>query len=270
MGIGDFARATHLTIKTLRHYHRIGLLEPAEIDPDSGYRRYDADQVGQALVIGRFRALDMSLEDIREVLDAPDVQTRNAVITAHLQGLEASLDRTRGAVESLRALLAEDVAAAEVRMVTAPQTTAAAITATIDFEGGSAGPWLRGAIAELGAALVAQGLAATGPAGGIYADEVFTEGVGEATVFIPCDGTFEPSGRARPLAVPAAEVATITHAGSHQDIDRSYGTLATYVSEHALGIPGPIREYYLVGPEQASDERRWRTQIAWPIFRTAS
>jgi hypothetical protein len=33
--IGDFSRATHLSVKTLRHYHGIRLLEPADIDPDT-------------------------------------------------------------------------------------------------------------------------------------------------------------------------------------------------------------------------------------------
>ena len=45
--IGDFARATHLSVKALRHYHEEGLLAPAEVDPDSGYRRYDLAQIRQ-------------------------------------------------------------------------------------------------------------------------------------------------------------------------------------------------------------------------------
>ena len=36
--VGDFSRATHLSVKTLRHYHEVGLLEPSEVDPDIGYR----------------------------------------------------------------------------------------------------------------------------------------------------------------------------------------------------------------------------------------
>ncbi len=39
LSIGDFANATQLTVKTLRHYHETGLLEPAQIDAQSGYRR---------------------------------------------------------------------------------------------------------------------------------------------------------------------------------------------------------------------------------------
>jgi len=75
--IGDFSRATHPTVKMLRHYHETGLLEPAHIDPQTGYRRYTTDQVPVAQIIRRFRNLDMPLTEIRAVLSAPDVQTRN-------------------------------------------------------------------------------------------------------------------------------------------------------------------------------------------------
>jgi effector-binding domain-containing protein len=69
--------------------------------------------------------------------------------------------------------------------------------------------------------------------------------------------------------VPAVELATTIHAGSHLDIDRAYGALGTYVADHALGIEGPIREYYLVDRFSTDDESRWRTKIGWPIFQTA-
>jgi DNA-binding transcriptional MerR regulator len=43
----------------LRHYHQIGLLEPADIDPSTSYRRYTVDQIPTAQVIRRFRELQM-------------------------------------------------------------------------------------------------------------------------------------------------------------------------------------------------------------------
>ena len=58
------------------------------------------------------------------------------------------------------------------------------------------------------------------------------------------------------------------HTGSHADIDRAYGTLATYVSEHALAVEGPIRERYIVGRLDTVDDTAWQTEIGWPIFRT--
>ena len=49
-----------------------------------------------------------------------------------------------------------------------------------------------------------------------------------------------------------------------KNIDRAYGALATYVTQHALALDGPIREYYLVGRHDTSDETAWRTEIGWP------
>jgi DNA-binding transcriptional MerR regulator len=80
LSIGDFARASHLSVKTLRHYHELGLLIPANIDPGSGYRRYTTEQIPTAQVIRRFRDLDMPLDQIREVLDAPDLRLRDALL----------------------------------------------------------------------------------------------------------------------------------------------------------------------------------------------
>ena len=102
LAIGDFSRATHLTVKTLRHYHETGLLEPAQIDPQTGYRRYTTEQIQVAQIIRRFRDLDMPLNQIRAVLAAPDVQARNELIAAHLKRLESDLARTQTAVASLR------------------------------------------------------------------------------------------------------------------------------------------------------------------------
>ena len=103
--IGDFSRATFLSIKTLRHYHRVGLLEPANVDPATGYRYYSSDQIPTAQVIRRFRDLSMPLEEIGSVLRAPDQATRSQLIAAHLTRLEDGLTQTQRAVASLRDLL---------------------------------------------------------------------------------------------------------------------------------------------------------------------
>ena len=78
LSIGDFARATHMSVKTLRHYHRIGLLEPADVD-----RRYTA-LIPIIEVIKRFREIDMPLDQIRAILEAADLESRNRLIAEHL------------------------------------------------------------------------------------------------------------------------------------------------------------------------------------------
>ncbi|MGW7528318.1 MerR family transcriptional regulator [Streptomyces sp. NPDC054783] len=268
LSIGDFSRATHMTVKTLRHYHEIRLLEPADVDPHTGYRRYSAEQIPTAQVVRRFRDLGMPLEEIRTILAASDVATRNRHISAHLRRLEQRLDRTRRAVAALHDLLAPPVAgdAPRIELRSVDAVPAAAVTATVEAQ--DVGTWFQGALGELFATLAGQGLSETGPAGGMYADELFTLHRGQATVFVPCNGPLRPLGRVEPLHVPSAELAVIEHCGPPSEVDRAYGALATYVSRHALAIDGPIREYYLVGQRQTRDSTLWRTEVCWPVFRT--
>jgi DNA-binding transcriptional MerR regulator len=270
LSIGDFSRATHMSIKMLRHYHQIGLLEPADVDPHTGYRRYTADQIPTAQVIRRFRGLDMPLDEIQAVLATSDVQTRSERIAAHLSRLEAELGRTQHAVASLRDLLAapssDPIGAIELRSV--PAVAAAAISQTVDAE--ECAMWLQGALGEIYASLTAQGLAANGHPGGIFDDDLYTDYRGRVTVFVPCGTTVHPTGRITALEVPAVELAVITHSGSPTEIDRAYGALATYVARHALAVRGPIRENYLVGQRETPDTCQWRTEIGWPIFQTGT
>ncbi|RMI33960.1 MerR family transcriptional regulator [Nocardia stercoris] len=268
LSIGDFSRASHLTVKTLRHYHQVGLLVPAAVDSHTGYRRYSTEQLAIAQVVRRFRDLDMPLDDIRAVLATPDPDTRNTRIVGHLDRLEEQLDRTRQAVDQLRDLLTRAPGGPTVEQRSTPAVTAAAITDVVAAEDGPA--WLQGALGELHATLTAQRLTPTGPAGGIYSDEVFTQHRGESTIFVPCAGTVRPVGRVRSAVVPAAELAVISHFGSPAGVDRTYSALAAYVAGHALGVPGPIREYYLVGQRDTTDSDRWHTEIGWPIFRTGT
>ena len=69
MTIGRFARISGLSVHTLRHYDDVGILAPAEVDPDSGYRRYRRDQVHHARVIHALRWIDLPVEEIRTALE---------------------------------------------------------------------------------------------------------------------------------------------------------------------------------------------------------
>ncbi|HEX4443896.1 MAG TPA: MerR family transcriptional regulator [Galbitalea sp.] len=264
--IGDFARATHLSVKTLRHYHRVGLLEPAVVDPDTGYRYYTVEQIPTAQVIRRFRALEMPLDEIASVISAPDLESRDRLISGHLQRLQNELSETQAAVASLTDLLhSSQSARPDIHHRTVPATMAAAISETIDIADATA--WWQGALGELRATLRARGLPTTS-AGGVYASELFSRDRGAATLFIPIQQSIDEVGRVTQLTIPAAELATTIHLGPPSDLDRAYGALATYVTRHALGVDGPVREYYLIGPIETDDESRWQTEVGWPIFIT--
>jgi DNA-binding transcriptional MerR regulator len=106
MTIGRFARLTGLTVKALRHYDELGLLRPAAVDPDTGYRSYLSAQVGRAEAIRLLRRLEVPLDDISMLIATEDPaevrrvlidhQRRTALRSAELkivlQGLQPLID----------------------------------------------------------------------------------------------------------------------------------------------------------------------------------
>jgi DNA-binding transcriptional MerR regulator len=70
LGIGAFARRSRLSLKALRLYDRVGLLRPAHVGPDNGYRRYREGQLATARLIAALRRLDMPLAQVAEIVAA--------------------------------------------------------------------------------------------------------------------------------------------------------------------------------------------------------
>ncbi|UFS59428.1 MerR family transcriptional regulator [Subtercola endophyticus] len=228
--------------------------------------RLDNYVAAAAQVIRRFRDVNIPLDEIAAVIRAPNLVSRDRLINAHLQRLQNELTATQAAVASLSDLLLAPVAIApNIRHHSIPPTRVAAITATVGMA--EVGPWWQGALGELRASLRAQNTS-LGLAGGMFAHELFTDERGLATMFVPVEKSIAAVGRITEVVLPGVELATIVHDGSPSEIDRSYGALATYVAEHAIGVEGPIREYYLIGADETSDRSAWRTEIGWPIFRT--
>ena len=262
--IGEFATVTQLSVRTLRRYHEAGLLEPATVDPFTGYRYYRPEQIPTAQVIHRLRGLDVPLAEVRSILTTDDPQRRAEVVEGHLRRLEEELDRTRAAVVSLRRLVRPDPAGLSVELRSEPARTVAAISGHVAGE--DVLTWYGAAMAELDAAFAPD--ERTGPPGGCYANELFTADAGEMVVY-RLVRTPRAVGRVEVRELPAVELAVTIHSGSHDDIGVTYGRLGAWVVEHALGVAGPVHETYRVGPGDTAEPGRWRTEIGWPVFRLA-
>jgi DNA-binding transcriptional MerR regulator len=269
LNIGEFSKMTHLSVKALRHYHDVGVLEPAAIDPHSGYRSYLAGQVTSAQVIRRLRDLGMPLDSIRAVLTAPDLPARNREIASHLERMERQLEQTQAAVSGLRALLGGPAPRPEIQFRTIPAVTALAVAQVVTVA--DVMEWAGDVIGELNSALRASGLVQSGPLGALFPGEFFEVEQSEITVFTPVEPAPGPprpgSGRVRLTKVTGIEAAVAVHDGPPEDIDRTYGALGTAVAERAIGVDGPIREYY---PDGFDVVKPHRTEICWPVFLTGA
>lgn len=143
--IGAVARAARVTVAALRHYHEVGMLVPARVDPDTRYRYYSGAQVTEALRIGVLRQVGVPLDDLRalaggrlgldEVLARQRDRLRREIgarrqALAVLDGLAPDRRPGPGAPEPLGRVVAEQVGEDEVDSLRLDATWDTAATVT--------------------------------------------------------------------------------------------------------------------------------------------
>jgi len=104
--ISEFARAGNVTIRALRFYDEVGLLSPAHVGPENGYRRYSPSQFAQLNQIQAFKDMGVSLQEIRELLQrrlAP--QELRAVLEERREVLRKRVRDDAGRLERIEARL---------------------------------------------------------------------------------------------------------------------------------------------------------------------
>ncbi|MFB7914135.1 MerR family transcriptional regulator [Streptomyces sp. NPDC056061] len=106
--IGEMARDSGLSVSALRFYDGAGVLVPARVDPDSGYRWYAPEQLEESVLLAGLRRAGMPLADIRLVLagwSAADTGLVRNLLRAHLRRLESGLSDARSEFSTIRAHL---------------------------------------------------------------------------------------------------------------------------------------------------------------------
>lgn len=268
VSIGEFSRLTHLSVKALRHYHDVGVLIPAEVDRQTGYRRYSIAQLTNAHLVRRLRELDVPLDAVREVI-ASGAARRDDVIITHLAKMEHELARTREVVESLRRLLDAPLRPFDVEICTFEAVPALAVPAEVALA--DIGNWCEATFGHIASTLAQAGITPTSAFGALYTKATFEDGVGQVTAFAPIGADADEWRRveARGLEVlteiAGGTYATAIHRGPYGDLDRTYGALGAYVADHLRSATAPIREHYLIGPDEVDNTDDLQTMVLWPI-----
>jgi DNA-binding transcriptional MerR regulator len=265
--IGEFGRQARLTAKALRIYDELGLLRPADVDPLTGHRRYEAGQLSLGRLIAMLRGADLSLAEIGLLLaDLGAGRDRAAArLDRHLTELEARHTGRRLLIRHIHAVLREEdppmfpiqtrhVPAQRVmsiqRRLRAPETEAFAAAARAAFAG------------HLGGADPA------GPFSLIFHGIVDHESDGPLEAVLPCPDEVQPTELIGVRTEPAHDEAftTITKAQwDYPAILAAYDAVAA--SPEAAGRPGSrlsCREVYLADP-QAIGPDDLICDIAFPL-----
>ena len=265
--IGDFSRASSLSVKSLRAYHETGLLVPADVDPRTGYRSYSVAQLTDAAIIRRLRLLDVPLEAIREVLDARDPAVTRKILDEHGSVLEARLAGMQRAIDELNVALEAPTLHTPVHRRHERALTVLTFSGTV-----SEASWLAfldRAFAALSEAAATDGAVVVGSFGGCY-PTLLDDDAQEVVAFLPVASAPLLSASSRAVGVqvgelPATEVAVVAHHGAYDDMDDTYRNLGAWVAEHAEPADLPVRELYLVAASHTDDSGELRTELCWPI-----
>jgi DNA-binding transcriptional MerR regulator len=270
-GTGAFARLAQVSVRTLHHYDDIGLLPPARVDQQTGYRWYAAEQLHRLNRILALRDLGLPLTEVRKVVDD-----------------EVSLDELRGMLRLRQAEAreritaeAERLARVEARLrqielegrvgdydvVVKPlehHHVALVHECTTSFGNTNLGPLFGRLFGELYAELDRVGVEPAGPTIALYEDSGEAGAPIKVMAAVPVDDTeIVTSDRIEIADVPAVpRGATTIHRGSMAHVDEGYQALFRWTEETGEHIDGYSREIYLACD---GDPETWVTELQFAL-----
>ncbi len=104
--IKEFSLLCQVTVKTLRHYEKIGLLKPNEVDAWTGYRYYDVAQMQTLLNIRRLKSMGFSLDEILELYADGNISPSPQLIDEKIESCLKELDSLTKRLSDLRSVKA--------------------------------------------------------------------------------------------------------------------------------------------------------------------
>jgi DNA-binding transcriptional MerR regulator len=245
--IGEFSKITGLTVKTLRFYHEQGLLHPSCVDEQSGYRYYDRSKTETARVIVLLRDLDLSLDEIREILRGTgDDSDLRGVMERQKAALEGKVRRYREIMRSLDRFLAEDDEARRIMAQPSFQIEEKTIAPML-----VAGIRRKGRYSECGEAFGQIGKRfgrfISGKPLLLHFDSEYREDDADFEACMPIQSG-KPVEGITVRELPGGHCVSLLHQGPYDQLGRSYAKVLEYVRAKGYHVVLPSREIYHKGP----------------------
>jgi DNA-binding transcriptional MerR regulator len=252
--IGDFSRLCRIPVSTLRYYADIGLLEPAHVDPESGYRFYTLDQLTRLNQIVALRDLGFALDQIGELLGENltidqikgMLKLRRVEIEKGIREEMARLERVenwlRQTEQQNRRLMSEIVLKRiEERRVLSLRLMLGELFDMLPI------------YTEAWQAIEARRVPVCGPCFAIYYGEEWTGKDIDMELAFEVDAAYgDPIDLESGLRMAVRQVEPVENAaclvryGRYTDFTDSYTALGTWIAQHGFKmIAGPNREVYI-------------------------
>ena len=258
--IGEVVKACGVTRKTILFYERRGLLEPAYVDPKSGYRYYDIDCIVYTLLqIVQFRDAGLSIAEISDYFSGGQAAAERIAAS-----LETRLNAMRKSLDNVRTFAVQS-GNLSVRQAMLP----AAYCYVREYLCHSIKDAQDGIINACDRAL-REGFCLRNSYDSFaqyefdfYSEKPLALDEFKTRFCIPvATGIRHPDC----ISFPASPAICVTYRGDYDGIGRAYEALGEYVREKRLVPSGPVREYYLDGGRgYAESAQRYVTRVMLPV-----
>jgi predicted transcriptional regulator YdeE len=269
--IGDFAKLARVSVKTLRHYGRLGVLKPAWVDRFTGYRYYTLDQLSRLNRILALKDLGFSLEEVRRLLrDDLSAAELRGMLTIKCAELERRVRTEQVRLQRVEARLQQMEREGEVRpydvvLKALPARQVVGVRGPI-----STYRHIRQLFDELEQCIQRRDLT-TGedvPRIAIYYDEGGSEQGIDAEAAVPIAARLHVEPPAVMHNLPAVEaVACVVHHGAYDALGEAYGAAMAWIEDNGYCISGPTREVYLREPRPWPGPSPCVIDVQFPVER---
>lgn len=266
--IGDFARLSHVSVVTLRHYDEIGLLRPVVVDSVTGYRYYAVAQLPRLNRILALKDLGLSLEQIDRVLSGGltldnlrgMLMLKQAEVEQHIAQEQ---DRLARIAARLRQIEREnEMADYDVVLKSVPPLLVAARRVTIPTND-MVPEHLGAAYADVSAHVMTHGAKECGPCIAMWHQPAAVHANEEVDAAVPLDRSIPSTERVQVYELPQAQVASVVHHGDFADFTHGHAALLSWIEANGYQIAGPYREVYI--NHDRSNMSESATEIQYPV-----
>ena len=261
--IGEFSKICQVSVKTLHHYDRIGLLTPFRVDSFTGYRYYTKDQVQQMLLIGRLKRYGFSLEEIRTLIECTDSRVLLSKLWQQKKKLEAQKRQTELVIEELSAHLQsfertgdimEYQKQYEIRLVETPERF---VLSTRQKMGVDEFGKYYGLLFER---IAKEQISPDGLVGAVYHDQEFSHECSDVELIV---GVAE---KEKADQVMGGHLCAMTvHRGAYSSLSDAYGALTAWIEETGYEWDGAPYDIYTKSFLHNLAPGEWETEVYFPV-----
>ncbi len=261
--IGEFSKICQVSVKTLHHYDRIGLLAPAEVDRFTGYRYYKAEQIDTMNYIQRLKRYGFSLEEIQHLITISDKkelsdklrqqkvklvreQQEMAIILNELQTHISVFERTGDIMTYQKGYTVE------IKNSPAMNILAKRAIMGVDEFGKYYGTLFERVSKEH--------ITPTGLSGARYYDKEFCHESSDVEVFIG----IQEKDRADAVLEPV-ECAVTVHRGAYSTLSEAYGAIVAWIIENGYEYAGAPFDLYIKTQFNTDSPEDWETEVYFPV-----